>query len=145
MLPAEAAAGKIFDFNLTMPIMVAEFVALMVFLDKTWFTPVGAVLDARDKLIREKLGSVTVRSPCSSSAVAGLCPVTRSEPAHGLQTRLMACSHASCHHRILQAKAVAGQQCKMQHRSLLADNHAAAPKAVGGRASPGGLSREAGG
>lgn len=35
-----------------------EFLLLMVFLEKTWFTPVGKVLDERDALIREKLGSV---------------------------------------------------------------------------------------
>ncbi len=29
-LPAAAEAGKIFDFNLTLPIMVAEFLLLMV-------------------------------------------------------------------------------------------------------------------
>lgn len=55
-LPAHAEeAGKIFDFNLTLPIMVGEFLALMVFLDKTWFGPVGAMLDKRDGAIREKL------------------------------------------------------------------------------------------
>lgn len=60
-LPAHAEAGKIFDFNLTLPIMVTEFLLLMVFLEKTWFTPVGKVLDKRDKDLREKLGSVKVR------------------------------------------------------------------------------------
>lgn len=38
--------------------MAGEFLLLMVFLEKTWFTPVGKVLDERDALIREKLGSV---------------------------------------------------------------------------------------
>lgn len=60
-LPAHAEAGKIFDFNLTLPIMVTEFLLLMVFLEKTWFTPVGDVLDKRDKALREKLGSVKVQ------------------------------------------------------------------------------------
>ena len=41
--------------------MVTEFLLLMVFLEKTWFTPVGEVLDKRDKALREKLGSVKVR------------------------------------------------------------------------------------
>ncbi|EIE23794.1 chloroplast ATP synthase subunit II [Coccomyxa subellipsoidea C-169] len=54
-LPAHAVAGKIFDFNLTLPIMVGQFLLLMVFLDKTWFTPVGKVLDERDGYIREQL------------------------------------------------------------------------------------------
>lgn len=56
-MPAEAA-GKLFDFNLTMPIMAGQFLLLMVFLDKAWFTPVGKVLDERDELIRSKLQAV---------------------------------------------------------------------------------------
>lgn len=52
------AAGKLFDFGLTLPIMAGQFLLLMVFLDKTWFTPVGKVLDERDELIRSKLASV---------------------------------------------------------------------------------------
>ena len=43
--------------------MVTEFLLLMVFLEKTWFTPVGEVLDKRDKALREKLGSVKVIHP----------------------------------------------------------------------------------
>ena len=58
VLPAHADAGKIFDFNLTLPIMTAQFLLLMVFLEKTWFTPVGKALDDRDALLRSKLGSV---------------------------------------------------------------------------------------
>ena len=58
MLPAHAEAGKIFDFNATLPIMTIQFLLLMVFLEKTWFTPVGKVLDDRDASLREKLASV---------------------------------------------------------------------------------------
>ena len=54
-LPAHAEAGKIFDFNLTLPIMAGQFLLLMVFLDKFWFGPVGRVLDERDGYIREQL------------------------------------------------------------------------------------------
>ncbi|EFJ41776.1 CF0 ATP synthase subunit II precursor [Volvox carteri f. nagariensis] len=57
-MPAAAEAGKIFDFNLTLPVMAGEFLLLMVFLEKAWFTPVGKVLDERDNLIRSKLGAV---------------------------------------------------------------------------------------
>lgn len=56
--PAGAATGKLFDFDLTLPIMAGQFLLLMVFLDKTWFTPLGKVLDDRDKLIRDKLAAV---------------------------------------------------------------------------------------
>lgn len=51
-MPAAADAGKLFDFNLTLPAMAGEFLLLMVFLDKTWFGPVGKVLDERDATIR---------------------------------------------------------------------------------------------
>merc|ERR1712039_642688 len=51
-MPASADAGKIFDFNATLPAMVAQFLLLMVFLDKTWFDPVGEVMDEREEKIR---------------------------------------------------------------------------------------------
>eukprot|EP00955_Chlamydomonas_euryale_P040716 351790-Chlamydomonas_euryale.AAC.3 len=38
--------------------MAGQFLLLMVFLEKTWFTPVGAVLDKRDAEIRDKLAAV---------------------------------------------------------------------------------------
>ena len=55
---AHAESGKIFDFNLTLPIMAGQFLLLMVFLDKTWFSPVGKLLDDRDAQLREKLAVV---------------------------------------------------------------------------------------
>lgn len=61
-LPAHAEAGKIFDFNLTLPIMVGQFLLLMVFLDKFWFGPVGRVLDERDGYIREQLKKFKVET-----------------------------------------------------------------------------------
>jgi F-type H+-transporting ATPase subunit b len=56
--PAFAEAGKIFDFNLTLPLMAGQFLLLMVFLDKAWFSPVGALLDERDQSLRGKLALV---------------------------------------------------------------------------------------
>merc|ERR1711904_271117 len=53
-------SGKVFDFNATLPIMAAQFILLVIFLDKTWFGPVGEVLDARDELVRNRL--MTVKS-----------------------------------------------------------------------------------
>ena len=50
--------GKIFDFNLTLPIIASEFLLLMVILDKTVFGPVGKALDDRDALIRSQLAAV---------------------------------------------------------------------------------------
>merc|ERR1711959_426243 len=52
-----AHAGKVFDFNATLPLMTAQFLLLMVFLDKTWFGPVGNILDKRDAMIRNRLTS----------------------------------------------------------------------------------------
>eukprot|EP00879_Flechtneria_rotunda_P000116 GHRR01000175.1.p1 GENE.GHRR01000175.1~~GHRR01000175.1.p1 ORF type:complete len:210 (+),score=69.92 GHRR01000175.1:70-699(+) len=57
-LPAAAEAGKLFDFNLTLPVMAGEILILMVFLDKFWFGPVGKVLDERDATLRNQLGNV---------------------------------------------------------------------------------------
>merc|ERR1719436_1925419 len=51
-MPASADAGKIFDFNATFPAMVTQFLLLMVFLDKTWFGPVGKMVDEREEKIR---------------------------------------------------------------------------------------------
>eukprot|EP00897_Mesotaenium_endlicherianum_P000016 jgi/Mesen1/10014/ME000722S09290 len=50
--------GKIFDFNLTLPIIVVEFLLLMTALDKIWFKPVAEVMDARDENIRSKLAGL---------------------------------------------------------------------------------------
>merc|ERR1712224_720718 len=58
VIPAHAAAGKVFDFNGTLPVMVLQFLLLMVFLEKNWFGPVGRVLDDRDAKIRARLSSV---------------------------------------------------------------------------------------
>merc|ERR1712227_693594 len=55
--PVFAEAGKIFDFNATLHIMAAQFIALMVFLDKSWFSPVGKVLDQRNEKVRTLLCS----------------------------------------------------------------------------------------
>jgi len=56
--PALAEPGKIFDFNLTLPLMAAQFLVLMVVLDKLVYTPVGKVLDTRDSELRTKLEAV---------------------------------------------------------------------------------------
>jgi len=56
-LSIPAQAGKIFDFNLTLPLMAGQFLLLMVFLDKTWFGPVGKLLEDRDAELRSKLGA----------------------------------------------------------------------------------------
>lgn len=50
--------GKIFDFNLTLPIIAVQFLLLMVALDNIWFKPVAKVMDSRDEAIRSKLMGV---------------------------------------------------------------------------------------
>lgn len=50
--------AALFDFNLTLPAIAAEFLLLMVALDKIYFTPLGKFMDERDAAIREKLNSV---------------------------------------------------------------------------------------
>merc|ERR1719420_138407 len=58
VMPAHAGSGKVFDFNATLPIMAFQFLLLMLFLDRSWFGPVGKVLDERDARIRSRLSSV---------------------------------------------------------------------------------------
>lgn len=56
--PAFAEAGKIFDFNLTLPVMAAQFLFLMVVMDNLVYKPVGKVLDERDADLRTKVEAV---------------------------------------------------------------------------------------
>jgi F-type H+-transporting ATPase subunit b len=62
--------GKIFDFNLTLPIIATEFLLLMVILDKTIFGPVGKALDDRDALIRDQLAAVGDNSTAVADLIA---------------------------------------------------------------------------
>ncbi|XP_015885843.3 ATP synthase subunit b', chloroplastic [Ziziphus jujuba] len=57
-LAAEIEKAALFDFDLTLPIIAAEFLILMVALDKIYYTPLGKFMDERDAAIREKLNSV---------------------------------------------------------------------------------------
>ncbi|GKU87289.1 hypothetical protein SLEP1_g1713 [Rubroshorea leprosula] len=54
----EKEKAELFDFNLTLPIMMAQFLILMFALDKIYFTPLGKFMDERDAAIKEKLSSV---------------------------------------------------------------------------------------
>ncbi|KAL4033877.1 hypothetical protein IC575_006993 [Cucumis melo] len=57
-LAEEIEKAALFDFNLTLPIMMAQFLLLMVGLDKIYFSPLGKFMDERDAAIKEKLSSV---------------------------------------------------------------------------------------
>ncbi|KAG6739274.1 hypothetical protein POTOM_056865 [Populus tomentosa] len=57
-LAEEIEKAALFDFNLTLPIIMVEFLVLMVALDKIWFSPLGNFMDERDAAIKEKLSSV---------------------------------------------------------------------------------------
>lgn len=50
--------ASLFDFNLTLPIIMAEFLFLMFALDKIYFTPLGNFMDERDIAIKAKLADV---------------------------------------------------------------------------------------
>ena len=54
--------GKVFDFNATLPIMVSQLIILMVFLDKTWFGPVGAQLDLREEDMKRKISRISEKN-----------------------------------------------------------------------------------
>lgn len=57
-LAGEIEKASLFDFNLTLPIIAAEFLFLMFALDKVYYSPLGKFMDERDAAIREKLNSV---------------------------------------------------------------------------------------
>ncbi|XP_042475799.1 ATP synthase subunit b', chloroplastic [Macadamia integrifolia] len=57
-MAVEMEKAALFDFNLTLPIIMTEFLLLMVALDKIYFTPLGKFMDERDAAIKEKLSSV---------------------------------------------------------------------------------------
>ena len=75
VLPSLAGEpGKIFDFNLTLPIIASEFLLLMVILDKTVFGPVGKALDDRDALIRSQLAAVGDNSTEVANLIVSVPP-----------------------------------------------------------------------
>lgn len=55
---AEEEKGKLFDFNLTLPIITIQFLLLMLALDNIWFKPVSKIMDERDEKIRKQLAEV---------------------------------------------------------------------------------------
>ncbi|CAN1164815.1 ATP synthase subunit b', chloroplastic [Linum perenne] len=57
-LAEEIEKAALFDFDLTLPIMMVQFLLLMVGLDKIYYTPMGNFMDQRDASIKEKLNSV---------------------------------------------------------------------------------------
>ncbi|KAF8035889.1 hypothetical protein BT93_C1800 [Corymbia citriodora subsp. variegata] len=57
-LAEEVEKASLFDFNLTLPIIMGEFLLLMFALDKIYFSPLGNFMDKRDAEIKEKLSSV---------------------------------------------------------------------------------------
>lgn len=58
LLAEEFEKAQLFDFDLTLPIMMAQFLALMFALDKVYYSPLGNFMDARDKEIKEMLSGV---------------------------------------------------------------------------------------
>ncbi|KAD4384538.1 hypothetical protein R6Q59_011331 [Mikania micrantha] len=57
-LAEEFEKAQLFDFDLTLPIIAAEFLFLMFALDKLYYSPLGNFMDKRDAEIKEKLSSV---------------------------------------------------------------------------------------
>lgn len=70
LLAAPAEAGVLFDFNLTLPIIAGQFLALMFILDKLIYTPVGDVIDKRDAELRTKINAVKDNSGDLSALAA---------------------------------------------------------------------------
>lgn len=51
----EMQKASLFDFNLTLPIMMVQFLLLMVALDKIYYSPLGKFMAERDAAIKERL------------------------------------------------------------------------------------------
>nr|YP_010336957.1 ATP synthase CFO B' subunit subunit II [Madagascaria erythrocladioides]QUE28991.1 AtpG [Madagascaria erythrocladioides]UNJ16542.1 ATP synthase CFO B' subunit subunit II [Madagascaria erythrocladioides] len=51
----EAKKGGLFDFNATLPLMVIQFLVLMVVLNIIFYKPISKVLDEREEYIRTSL------------------------------------------------------------------------------------------
>lgn len=69
---ASAKSGNIFDFGLTMPVQMIQFLLLMVFLEKVVFTPVGKIIDERADYIRKRnlMGADNTKEIASLNAQA---------------------------------------------------------------------------
>ncbi|GJR88590.1 ATP synthase subunit b', chloroplastic [Tanacetum coccineum] len=50
--------AQLFDFDLTLPIIAAEFLFFMFILDKLYYSPLGKFMDKRDSKIKERLNSM---------------------------------------------------------------------------------------
>uniref|UniRef100_A0A7N0RA73 Uncharacterized protein n=1 Tax=Kalanchoe fedtschenkoi TaxID=63787 RepID=A0A7N0RA73_KALFE len=67
LIPISKPQAALFDFNLTLPIIMAEFLLLMFALDKVYYTPLGRFMDERDgydqaKLIEVKDTSLDIKA-----------------------------------------------------------------------------------
>ena len=56
--PAFAEAGKIFDFNATLPLMAGQFLLLMLVLDKLVYSPVGKDLRTKLEAVKDNAGDL---------------------------------------------------------------------------------------
>merc|ERR1712187_804888 len=52
-----AAAGKIFDFDATLPIMIAQLFPLEKFLDKAWLQPLAKVIEERNEKVKSRVAA----------------------------------------------------------------------------------------
>jgi F0F1-type ATP synthase membrane subunit b/b' len=110
--PALAEPGKIFDFNLTLPLMAGQFLVLMVILDKLVYTPVGKVLDDRDAVLRSKLEAVKDNS-------ADLLKYTvrprRGRPGRSARARAAGALHARPRGSVPRARRACGEPGRLRH------------------------------
>nr|UNJ16416.1 ATP synthase CFO B' subunit subunit II [Boldiaceae sp.] len=54
-LTGESSKGGLFDFNATLPLMILQFLILMVILNFIFYKPIIKILDERDEYIRTSL------------------------------------------------------------------------------------------
>ena len=122
-----AMAGNVFDFNLTMPIMMGQFLLLMVFLDKTWFGPVGKVLDERDAKLRSMLAAVKDNSAELSRLAAEAeeeLKAARAE-AQARIAEVKAATQKECEAKLAAAKSKVDSEVNMALAQLESEKQAA--------------------
>mmetsp|Transcript_8687 Transcript_8687/g.11761 ORF Transcript_8687/g.11761 Transcript_8687/m.11761 type:complete len:227 (-) Transcript_8687:278-958(-) len=120
LMAAPANAGVLFDFNLTLPIIVAQFLALMFVMDKLVYTPVGEVIDKRDGELRSKLMAVKDNSSELESLAAeanAILSAARNDANEAINAAKKK-TEAECANQVAAAKKVLDAELKVAMTAL---------------------------
>jgi len=122
LIAAPSHAGVLFDFNLTLPIIAGQFLALMFVLDKLIYTPVGEVLDKRDGELRSKLAAVKDNSTELNALAAeaeGYLAAARNDAAAAINKSKNE-TEKECAEKVAAAKSKMDKELKVAMDQLMA-------------------------